>query len=70
MHGSKFRLQVPVPVSLYRCIAVSLFSSSPQNLQYLCTIKYVAYYYLCSFKLILFTKLVIKLAGRGSINNA
>ena len=29
MHGSRFRFQVPVPVSLYRCIAVSLFSSSP-----------------------------------------
>ena len=28
MHGSRFRFQVPVPVSLYRCIAVSLFSSS------------------------------------------
>jgi hypothetical protein len=28
MHGSTFRFQVPVPVSLYRCIAVSLFSSS------------------------------------------
>ena len=27
MHGSRFRFQVPVPVSLYRCIAVSLFSS-------------------------------------------
>jgi hypothetical protein len=26
--GSRFRIQVPVPVSLYRCIAVSLFSSS------------------------------------------
>ena len=22
MHGSRFRFQVPVPVSLYRCIAV------------------------------------------------
>ena len=28
MHGSRFRFQVPIPVSLYRCIAVSLFSSS------------------------------------------
>jgi hypothetical protein len=31
MHGSRFRFQVPVPVSLYRCIAVSLFSSSRLN---------------------------------------
>jgi hypothetical protein len=25
MHGSRFRFQVPVPVSLYRCIVVSLY---------------------------------------------
>ena len=39
MHGSRFRFQVPVPVSLYRCIAVSLFSSSPNfqgNALYFC----------------------------------
>jgi hypothetical protein len=32
MHGSRFRFQVPVPVSLYRCIAVSLFSSSREHI--------------------------------------
>ena len=40
MYGSRFRFQVPVPVSLYRCIAVSLFSSSLKNGNYYLDVIY------------------------------